>query len=225
MKKHWKLFKKEFILQKKTIPFVMILVLALLFSNTTPQIDGLMMNSNFIASVFIISTMIVTTSMIHDDKNQVMMMLIGLPIKRKQLVVNKYLFTNLVTILCSIAMTIIFWIVDILLGDNSFISPVYLSDTFFSIAMVNFYFLGIFPLFFKYGYTKTQIYNMVLIIILMGITFFLFHHMPKESQSTTHNIQGEISCTTLGIILMIASYVASYISYQISVVLFKTREF
>jgi ABC-2 type transport system permease protein len=225
MSKHFKLFKKDFLLQKKTIPLTAILVLGLLFINKTPASDGLLINFNFITSVFIIATMIVTTSMVHDDKNNVMMMLSGLPIKRKSLVANRYLFTNVVTILCSVLLAIIFVSIDKLLGDSPLISEIYLSDAFFSIAMVNFYFLSIFPLFFKYGYAKTQMFNMIVILVLMGITLIAVNTMPEAQQITVETVQEEVSGMNAGIIMMVLSYITSYFSYRLSVWLFKTREF
>ncbi|PLS19599.1 hypothetical protein CVD28_04060 [Bacillus sp. M6-12] len=226
MKKHLKLFKKDFLLQKKTIPLTAILVLALLFLNKTPPNDGLLINFNFITSIFIISTMIVTTSMIHDDKNNVLMMLSGLPIKRKTLVANRYFFTNIVTILSSIVLGIVFIVGDNVLGDSPLISDIYLSDVFFSLAIVNFYFSSIFPLFFKFGYAKTQMFNMVIIMVLMGITLISVNMIPEPQQvTTTQVVQKEVSGTTAGIIMMGLSFIASYFSYKLSVWLFKTREF
>jgi ABC-2 type transport system permease protein len=225
MRKHLALFKKDFLLQKDTILLTTLLVLGLLFVNKQTTIDGVPINFSFIMSVFVISALIITNSMINDDKQHILMMLRGLPLKREDLVANKYLFTNFVTILSSVWIIILFKGIRAFLGHNSFISPIYLSDVFFSIAMVNFYFLGVFPVFFRHGYAKTQTFNTVIILICMPISLILLRMTPEKQSSTNLTLLDETSLLKMSLMTMFLSFVGSYLSYKISSFLFKKREF
>ncbi|WCK57031.1 ABC-2 transporter permease (plasmid) [Aneurinibacillus sp. Ricciae_BoGa-3] len=225
MKKHLKLFKKDFLLQRKTLPLTVILILGLFFINKTPEIKGLLINFSFISCVFIISNMIVTTSMVHDDKNNAMMMLSGLPFSRKRLVFNRYFFSNVVTILCSVVVAFVFLAIHFILPQTKFDSVVYVSDVFFSLALVNFYFVTVFPLFFKFGYAKTQMFNMMVLMVVMGATAVLMYTLPATPAGVKSTSKVVISGMIPGVIGLVLSYLVSFFSYKLSVFLFKSREF
>lgn len=224
MKKHLKLFKKDFLLQKKTLPLTMILVLGLLFLNQTPNIEGLLVNFNFVTAIFIVATMIVTTSLVHDDKNNVLMVVNSLPVKRNMFVINKYLFANVVTILCCLVYVGLFYLIGEVVGSSKFSSHVYFSDFFISIAMVNIYFMSVFPLFFKFGYAKTQMFNMLVLMVLMGLSVLLTAKLPTPSGGAMQ-VDKVVSGVIPGIVSMVLSYILYYLSYLVSVAFYKKREF
>lgn len=228
MKRHLSLFRKDLVLQKKTIPLSIITVFGLLFINRMSLGSSGIFNPNFITAVFIVSSMITTTSLIQDDKNNVLMMLSGLPFSRNQLVLNRYIFSVLNTLLAGVLFGVIFNLIRAYVGQNQFMSTVTVSDFLFAIAVINLYFLSVFPLYFKLGYTKTQMFNMLILVVMMMVSAIVAMHMPAQStQQPTHTNTATVSSALyiLSMAVCGASFILYFFSYKISVWLYKKREF
>lgn len=226
MEKHLKLFKKDMLLQRKSFFITIIVVLGMMFINKTPDIEGMSININFITSIFLMVSMVVTTTMVNDDKSSILMIMQSLPFKRKDFVLNKYLFVSFLTLIISTVLFSFLTIVSPLAEGSKLITTVFVSDFLFTFGIIQLYYIPIFPLFFKYGYAKTQIFNMMIIVLLMGATATLSYIMPESTKSmdsvskASNNLEMILPAT----MFLLFSTGFYYLSYKVSSKFYEKRE-
>ena len=219
MRKHLKLFKKEFLLQKKNIPLTIIIVFVLILSNKNGDVGNLPININLITSIFLISSMTITASMVNDEKAKASSVVHSLPFKRRDFVINKYLFA-IVTVL---ALSTCVFVINIVLSDNSLFA-ITITDIMIVIGIVNIYYSPIFPIYFKYGYSKTQMFNTLIIALIVGLSAYT--NTTGTTGSVEYTLQPADSSMLLlsGILTMVASFLVYITSCIISIKIYKKKD-
>lgn len=219
MRKHLKLFKKEFLLQKKNIPLTIIIVFVLILSNKNEDVGNLPININLITSIFLISSMTITVSMVNDEKAKASSVVHSLPFKRRDFVINKYLFA-IVTVL---ALSTCVFVINIVLSDNSLFA-ITITDIMVVIGIVNIYYSPIFPIYFKYGYSKTQMFNTLIIALIVGLSAYT--NTTGTTGSVEYTLQPADSSMLLlsGILTMVASFLVYITSCIISIKIYKKKD-
>jgi hypothetical protein len=154
-----------------------------------------------------------------------------LALGKKTIVFGRYLYTlilNSVVLLGSIGCSMI----GIFIKTKEL--PAFSFEVFFSIAVVVALFIFIqsiqMPMFFKLGYTKAKIFSIVpmFFILTIGVTMSSFYKHRENVLIEFLNVIGNFLeknriFPVLSVVIFIA--LSLYISYKISVIFYKKREF
>lgn len=151
----YKLVIKDLWLIKKYFLFALIYVPFFMFAFQKME------QSMLPAGIVGITYVLVTTACASDDKNKADILLNSLPVKRAKIVIAKYLSIILYTILGITEYAAIYWIIKItgIPFQVAAITFENLFGAFFAVFLMNSIY---FPLYFKYGYMKSRIFNFVL---------------------------------------------------------------
>jgi hypothetical protein len=180
-----------------------------------------------------IGTMVMPYSFIIAEKCSIDILYSTLPLGKKTVVFGRYLYVlifNLIVLFGSIACTVI----GIFMESKKL--PTFSFEVFLSIAIVVALFILIqsiqIPIIFKLGYTKAKLFSIVpvLLILLLGVTVSsLYKH--REDYEIVVKILNEmgnfLTKNKISIVLSIVVFIVLclYISYRISVKVYKKREF
>lgn len=218
----FKLILKDIIVQKKVYITAMLYLVFSIFA--FQSVKEMMYSVAIVAFVYLL----VSGAFAYDDKSKSDIMLNSLPIKRSQLVMAKYVSILIYTIMGTIAFSIISYsirILDIPLKTYP-ITVEGIIGAFFSISLIN----SIqFPLMFKLGYTKSRFANIMLFLIFFfGATMLINNisiNMNNSFFSKALDIIKNQSDAMIGFSIVGLSIVMLFVSYMISVKLYKQREF
>lgn len=210
---------KDILIQKKTVLFTFVYMLFLIV---------FLKEAGFVSAMVMISYILVITGFSLEEKNKSDIMLNSLPIKRRNIVLAKYL-SAFIYFGVGVVAYFLTAIVVRLLGSPITIHSVTFEEiigALFAITLLN----GIYiPILFKVGYTKSR----VVIIVLFFLAFFGGAVLTKISSKIQSNIfintiinfftsksDMQILVYLLGaIIIMILG------SFLLSVKLYENREF
>lgn len=210
---------KDILIQKKTVLFTFVYMIFLIV---------FLKEAGFVSAMVMISYILVITGFSLEEKNKSDIMLNSLPIKRRNIVLAKYLSIFLY-IGVGIAAYFLTTIVIKLLGSPITIHPVTLEEmigALFAITLLNGIYL---PVIFKVGYTKSRI----VVLVLFFLTFFGGAALAKITSKTQDNIfiKTIVSFFTSKSDMQILVYLLGAIiimflgSFLLSVKLYESREF
>lgn len=186
-------------------------------------------NAMLSAGVVGITYIFITTACANDDKNKSDILLNSLPINRFSIVLAKYFSVLLYALVGIIEYIIVAWLISII-GISIEVTPIHLENIFGALIAV-FLINGIYlPLFFKFGYLKSRIINMILFLafffgigILLNQLNAIYEKVPSIRSFLEFILQQSdfMMAIALSIILIgIAS-----VSMSISLKVYKDREF
>jgi hypothetical protein len=235
MKKQWQLIKKDIWLQRKTLPSLFLLVAILMSYFPMPPIPGFPLNFQVIMATFILTSTTITTSMVYDDKNMVLTYMNGLPFLRREMVFSKYLLATLMTVFSALSMDLLFTLLRFFHVSFMHVYPAYPEDVFMASIMINLYFFFVLPLFFYFGYAKTQMFTVMVIMGMLAMALAFFHGSPLQNGNNTvlsHSMRASaLTMNQLKVAFLISSVVLSFISYGllavsygIGITLYRKRE-
>lgn len=211
------LIKKDILMQKKTFLYSLVLILFLVF--TLGQTGPL----SFVMIIFVITYLLAVNASALEDKNNNDKLLISLPIKRRTIVLSKYVSVFVYAIYAMVLYFIIYVLVKFMniplhvypLSKKGIVAILVAIILFNSIN---------FPFIFKYGYIKSKTATFILFFgIFFGGTYLLDKNPPfiekvflfVENASTV-----ELTLTTTLLILFIL-----FVSIFASLKFYKNREF
>jgi len=155
------LIKKDILMQKKTIGLSLFVIL--LFSFTLSPMG----TAGFAVSTLAVTYMLMLGASALEEKTNSDMMLVSLPIKKRTIVLSKYVSVYVYAAYAVLANVLIHFIADVL-HMNSFGFPVTWQGVLGAVVAVSFFASVSFPLIFKYGYMKSRMANYV---VLFGMVF------------------------------------------------------
>ncbi len=211
------LIMKDILIQKKI--FIMAMLYLVFFVFVFQSMEGSMFTVAIVAFVYLL----VSGTFAYDDKSKSDIMLNSLPIKRRDIVMAKYISLLVYMILGTIAFSIISYIIMILdLPLKTYpITIEAIIAAFFSISFIN---SILFPLMFKLGYTKAKFANMLLLF-----AFFFGVPMLINNNSTLFSEVLDViknqSGTMIGFAIVALSMIILSASYMLSIKLYKQRQF
>lgn len=163
------------------------------------------------------------------EKNDTDIMLVSLPVDRKDIVISKYI-SSIIFLIASIAITILLGSIIKLFSFSSLKRIMNFQDivfcTFSTIAYISIYL----PLYFKFGYIKSQRNSGIIIVCILTFQFVIVMASGLISNGTARKFIMELVkyphfnliISALGIIL---SFLLLFISIIISVKIYISRDF
>lgn len=216
---------KDLFLQKKTwfFPLGYGFFLFIVFNN--PIFKELIYNMGIIA----ISYVIIMTAVSFDEKNTTDIILLSLPIKRKIIILEKYLLTFIVVL---VGMAIMGFLGAVIKFSGLIEIPrmVNINDFLFSLSSVLLLSSVYYPTYLKLGYKYSRYVNLCLFLFLFFLPSWLSQYLVSNIDKNGPLGQGllellnfpiwQIGCTLLGVTLII-----TLISYWISVRIYMNKEY
>lgn len=202
------LLKKEFLLQKNTIFFIVVYIFLAEF-----------FMGNFSGSLLIYIVCMTTSFFLvlaaykYDEKNKSNYIINSLPVKRKEIVFVRYISLIIYSAL-SIGITLLFGFVFHLFGYNNLflsnISPFLICTVF----IINILFASIlFPIFFKFGYSKANIISTFLYFI------FFFTSISLGVKGNTEIIKFFASINISAALFMLIGFLTISLIFILSMLL------
>lgn len=175
------LILKDILIQRRSflIGFTYSLFILFIFkSNTFAQENG-----KFIIGVVSIAYIFATYSIEYDEKNNCHSMLNSLPLRRKEIVLAKYLSLAVYNVI-GILIMMITGIVSKVVGFDSVSYTVDLKSIVYVFAAIFLLFAIFYPLYFKISYSKTRYINTFLylsVIFVPSCLDYLFKNIKGDS--------------------------------------------
>lgn len=206
------LIKKDILIQKKTVLLALLYLIIFTVFISQNELIGLT------ASVFAVSYMLVMGACALEDKNNSDMMLISLPIKKWLIVLSKYVSLYGYAA-CSLLICYLLYVIAEVVHLPIKIHPVTADGVLIIFFIITLMGAIYFPLIFKFGYIKSKMANFILFFVLFSFCMSL-----TEETSVNQLIQ-QWSNNTIMIFAFLALSIILAISYSISLVFYKNREF
>lgn len=212
------LILKDILIQKRT--FLISILALLLFA----IIDNSVMMTYFITVTYVW----LMTACGTDDKNKADYMLNSLPIKRDTIVLARYLsiltFTGIGFILYLLVSKIVF-----LLGISLPLNPLSFFDFFQAFGIIVFLSCLYLPFYYKFGYAKSRIVQLILLVGLFTILPILVKKLslPPENSLVkfiAHLVYGGFDIKSI-IYILITLFVIFITSLTLSINFYRRREF
>ncbi len=221
---------KDLLVQKKTLLFIFVYALLLIFI-----MQGSDTYSAFISTFF--CYMLIMTSCAYDDKSRADVLFNSLPVKRSTIVWAKYLsvfvYMLLITGIYSIIKAAVYLIGQPLLLPA--LSAEGFVGGFLAVSLLSALY---FPVYFKFGYMKSRIFNFILFFLLFfGITVFginaagtasalnyYAHSQSGAIQTTINFLQALSGLQLLGLISALILAVLA-LSLFLSLKVYQRRDF
>lgn len=212
---------KDILIQKKTFIGALIYLVFVIF--VFQSLEG----NVYTAAIVAFTYLMVMGAFAYDDKSKSDIMLNSLPVKRKNIVMAKYMSLFAYVTIGTVAFIAVNSLISVS-NVNVKTYPVDLESVVgavFAISLLN---SISFPMMFKFGYTKSRIYNMILFLsIFFGAPYIVNFFSKPESTFAVKviNFLKNLSDIAIASGLLAVSCIIIFISYLISVKMYKGREF
>lgn len=202
---------KDLLIEKKIIALSTIYVFFMVFAYQGVQ-EGM-----FSAIVVALSYLLVQTACAYDEKNKTDIMLNSLPVKRFHIVLARYFSAFVALIIGTIEYSIIKIIIEALMIPIN-VYPISLSEFlggFTALALLSSIY---FPFYFKIGYIKAKMLNMILFLLVFfgigGLSYILKAGYPIPFIESLTELQFSILLSAAVFIIMILSFLLSLHFYN-----------
>lgn len=216
------LIKKDLLMQKKSLLFALIYLI--LFTLTIAKNEPM----GLILGILVVTYLLAIGSASLEDKNDSDIMLLSLPIKKKSIVLSKYVLVYLVATVTFIFDYILYFMVD-LLNIPVEIFPITFTGFAGAVIAVTLFSSISFPLIFKLGYAKSKIANLVLFFGLVFLSGPAIEAINSNENSVLQEwlitFIAESSNMEKSLFVMIPLLVIVAISYKLSLTFYTKREF
>lgn len=184
------LLVKDILIQKKMVLISPFYALFFLLVFRQPPMSEALYIMSTIAIVYIL-TMYASA---YDDKNRSEVLLNSLPVKRRDIVLAKYLSIFLYTGI-GLAASVLIAFIAAAAGFAASVRPVNMGDVAGSLAAAVFLNAVYYPLYFRFGSIKVRIINMFLFLAIFFLPAFLTeylkaHYGPETLQSLLIRLSG-----------------------------------
>jgi len=202
-------------MQKRTLKLSFLLIIFFTISLSKIGPAGLTI------SILAVSYMLVLGASALEDKNNSDVMLVSLPIKKKTIVLSKYVsvyvfaaYAILVNYLINLIVNLFHLPIKVL--------PFTLDGIYGAFVAVTLFCSISFPLIFKLGYLRSKMTNFILffIIVFGGTTL-----VDKIAQDDLMEFLSEISDIEMMTLIMIPLIILCILSYFLSLTFYRNREF
>lgn len=162
-----------------------------------------------------------------EDKNSSDIILVSLPMKKRTIVLSKYVSIYVYSAYAIIGYTFIYLMVN--LFHLPLEVPLTLIGVIGSIVGVTLYFSISFPLIFKYGYIKSKMANLVVFLgLVFGGTLLIYQRSQNDPSIFGQQMMGLLQegsnlFIMMGLFVILA--IIFMLSYFISLTLYEKREF
>ncbi len=219
-----KLVFKDLLIQKKTIAFALLYTVFLVFVFNQPGVS----QSVYILASVAIAYMLVLTAIGYDEKNKSDVLLLSLPIKRKDIVTAKYLS---IFVFCIVALAITGMIGAFLklIGLPLIIRYMNRVDVLAVLTSISILCALYYPFYFKFGSMYMRIINMFFFMAVFFLPNILIKYLKQnytqeEVIDLILNANQLMSWTRIGVIVTILCGVL-LLSYLLSVRIYAKKEF
>jgi len=208
---------KDIVIQKKTFLYAFILAVlsSINFMNPGPNSFFL-----YVFSPIFINYMFINFALSYDDKNKSEIALNSLSIKRNDIVIAKYM-----SIFAFAAIGIIYSILIGFIGKiavlSMFTTTITLNNVVTILTCGCIYNSIIFPIYFKLGYMKSQIFTVILITLIM----IAFSNPNNIVQQRFIQFISNTSSLTQNSLALIIGLLFFLISLMISIHIYNNKEF
>ena len=216
------LILKDILIQKKSLAYIALYVV--LFSIA---FQGTGMDT-FIVIAVAVTYQMVATACAYEDKAGSDIMWNSMPIKRRNIVLSKYLSVLVYTIIAALVY-MVFTILINLTAIPMSVAPITLpglAAVFISTILMNDVY---FPVYFKFGYMRARVISIILFFVLF-IGILSMAQMAQSKQSGTlfkifNATFGNASGMQIIFAIIVAELIFTLISYALSVKFYNNKEF
>lgn len=218
------LIKKDFLLQKKSLYFVIGYAIFIFFAFQDAAFAGF----KYIMGGSAISYILIMTAIAHEEKNNSDVILNSLPLSRKTIVQGRYLMILTSIVFTMIMMGIIGFIIYNV-GFPKLERLISLSDFLGVLLGVAFLSSVYYPLFIKFGSKYMRIFNIILFMIVFFFPSFISGIIAESpDNSFWQNVGDKINSITvpefycLSLLISLTMLMASYL---IALKIYENKEF
>lgn len=210
------LIKKDLLIQKRSVYLSVLLILLFSFYLTKVGTMGLLL------SVLSVTYMLTLGAFAIEEKNDSNKMLVSLPIKRKTIVLSKYLSVPILALFALFINELIHLLVH---GFQLPLETIPISPkaALWSILASMLYGSISFPLIFKLGYLKSKMMNFLLFFLLISGGTYLFEKWANRLEMI--RFFSRLSGMEMGILVIVPVFLLYFLSYLLSLSFFQKREF
>lgn len=211
------LIKKDIFIQKMTFLYAFIIVLVSSTNFMNPGPNGLIL---YVFSPIFINYMFINFALSYDAKNKGEIVLNSLPIKRKEIVIAKYV-SIFVFAAIGIIYSIVIGFIGKIAGLSMFTTTITLKNIVTILTYSCLYNSMLLPIYFKLGYMKSQIFTIILIALVM-IAFSDPNNIVIQKVFQFINNRSSL---TLYFLALIANLFTLIISLIASILIYNNKEF
>lgn len=219
------LIMKDIVIQKKTLlyTFLYTIFLSITFSSLKPIGMGLYVLCPVVTTYFFI-----TSSVNYDEKNKSEIVLNSLPLNRDAIVISKYISIFVFAIIC-IIYSISIGFVEKIIRLPLVVRLFSLLDIILVLISVCIFGAIFFPVYFKFGYIKSKIFNTMLFMIIFFVPTMIINYAIESPnnilvQKFNYFITNTSSFAKNSLVLIIGSIIF-LISLMISIRIYNNKEF
>lgn len=218
----YQLIKKDLLMQKKALMFALLYLIFFTFAIAKNEPIGLTIG------IMVVTYMLALGSASLEEKNDSDIMLLSLPIKKKSIVLSKYLSVYI------IATGVFLFNYLIYLGVHTFSIPLEMFPITYvgfagAIIAVTIFSSISFPLIFKLGYAKSRIINLILFFGLVFLSAPVTEAINKNENLAVkqwlQKLVYESSNIEKTLVIVLPLLVILMISYKLSLTFYTKREF
>lgn len=212
---------KDILVQRRT--FFGAFVYLLFFIFAFQSLEGNVYTSAIVAFVYLL----VMGAFAYDDKSKADIMLNSLPIKRKNIVMAKYISLFAYVVIGTVVFSVITSVISMLnISIKTYpVTVELLVSAILAISILN---SISFPLMFKWGYNKARVFNMILFLSIFFSAPLLVNFFSKPDSEFIATVVAFLkrqSDITIISGLLSLSFIILFISYLTSLRFYKKREF
>jgi ABC-2 type transport system permease protein len=219
------LIVKDILIQKKTLLYALLyaILAPIVFSSMKPIGLGL-----YVLPPMAITYMFISFAVSYDEKNKSEIILNSLPIERNDIVISKYISTFVFAIL-GIIFSILIGFIGKTAGLSMFTRLISLMDIVLVLTSVCILSSIFFPVYFKFGYIKMNLFNVIILMLIMILPTTVFEYFTENPnnilvQNISYFINNTSSFTQNSLILL-TGLILFLISLMISIRIYNSKEF
>lgn len=216
------LILKDILIQKKMISFALGYAIFVLIAFQNPAFAGV----SYIMGSMAISYLFILGACAYDNKSEVI--LNSLPIKRKRIVLAKYLSVFFFVTAAILAIGIIGAVMKGagLPFPHNYISILDVSGTLVSVILLASLYL---PIYFRYGYIKSRVFNVLMFLLFFFAPNLIVEYVKENYdkaiiEKVVNTVNGQ-PAWVIGISIAAAMIILLFVSYRVAVHVYQNREF
>ncbi len=220
----YSLILKDILIQKKMFRFSILYSIFILFAFNNPVFAPMTYVMGTVASAY----MLLLGACAYEAKGNGEMVLNSFPLKRKDVVRSRYLAVFVFTFLSFGIIGLLGAVMRVggLPFPQRYLNWFDLGAVLISMLLMSSIYL---PLFFKFGYIQSRVFNVVMFMLVFFAPSFLFEYFQKHSDSEVLRQLGSLLQNSpewlLGIVVVLLFFILYYGSYRLAVHIYQNREF
>ena len=216
------LILKDMLAVKRTLPLAFLYGLFLVVGFQRLQ------DAAYVSAIVAAAYILMMRAASHDGTNQCEIMLLSLPICRRDIVLAKYLSVPMYGLVGTGVYSLLGLVAKVS-GLTVVIAPIGPAGILACLAILLIMSSIYYPVFFKWGYIKSSAFNTAIFLVFFFGPIFILGSIRKNRswpliQAMIKSIAG-LPPLTVGSLLLLAALGLAAASYMLSVALFKQREF